>query len=340
VKCRSVVSSTRMDKHGMIIMKEALEEIAQSFNEGPIPILVEHIPFVPPIGKVIAGRVVLSGDGEHELEVIQDFFENSRLLVAPDEEVLIVGGSEGNKLPFKKQEIDMRSDKLIKISYDRINFTTKNIREFEMQIEEIAYTQELIRKSELPDPVVIFSFALTFTAWATMFVYKTADKLADKLSEKLADEIAGDGIKIYKVIRQTIIGFIHKANPPYKLPTIIFESQYLIEDRDIQLEFVVRTKNIDAIDEALLSVSNCEPQIIQYSKSLMAQKIQFMYNVSTKKWKFNYMFNDIGEVIGAEVAWNNAQRMFMKYQGKTIDVKGNAACPCGSGNNYEICCGA
>lgn len=321
-------------------MKEALEQAAQSFNEEPIPILVEHTPFMPPIGKVIAGRVVLCEDGEHELEVIQEFFESSRLVVAPDGEMLIVRGSEENKLPFKKHEIDMPSDKLIKISYDRINFTKEDICKFEMQIEELANTQELIRKSELPDPVVIFSFAVPFTAWATMFVYKTTDKLADKLSEKLANEIADDGIKIYKAIRQTIIGFVNKANPPNKLPTIIFDSQYLIENRDVQLEFVVRTKNTDTIDEALSSISNCEPQIIQYSKNLMAQKIQFMYNVSQKKWNFNYMFNNIGEVIGTEVAWNNAQRMFMKYQRNAIDVKANAACPCGSGNNYGTCCGA
>lgn len=114
MKYKAVISGTRRDKHGMRIAKEALEDIAERFANEPIPILVEHTPYMPPIGKVIAGRVIPCDDGEFELQVIQEYFEEGWDVIAPDGQALVGRGSAENKLPFVKKTLNSRRESYFK----------------------------------------------------------------------------------------------------------------------------------------------------------------------------------------------------------------------------------
>lgn len=214
------------------------------------------------------------------------------------------------------------------------NFTKDTVRDFASNSEDFVNIKELIRKSELPDPVLIFSLGMPILTWAGLLFNNTVDKL----TEKLANELSDDCVKIYRAIRKTALSLLNKAMPPYKVPTLILHSCDIIDQRKVELEFVIRTKDVAILEKALSSITNCNEQINQYSTIFFANKIQFIYNSAEDKWHFNFLLTNTGDVIGSERAWNNARRLLLRHQGHDCSLDRDKDCPCGSGLKYDECC--
>lgn len=55
--------------HMTVVTRDALDGMAAQIAEGFIPIVVEHLSYIPPIGRWHTGEVVEAPDGEFELEL-------------------------------------------------------------------------------------------------------------------------------------------------------------------------------------------------------------------------------------------------------------------------------
>lgn len=73
---RSILATTHVDLHGDKFTREALEgAAAQLGSDAYLPVLWNHDPRIPPIGRAIGAEVVRRDDGEFNLEAISEMFE-------------------------------------------------------------------------------------------------------------------------------------------------------------------------------------------------------------------------------------------------------------------------
>ena len=76
---RDIVATTRVDRHGDRFTREALEEAVAHFESTYIPVLFNHDPRVPPLGRSVEADVeqLELDDGEWGLIVTSEMFDMS-----------------------------------------------------------------------------------------------------------------------------------------------------------------------------------------------------------------------------------------------------------------------
>lgn len=72
---KQIIATTHVDRHGDVIAREALEDAAQQASERCIPVLYEHDPRVPPVGRTRSAEVMQLPDGHHALVATSEMFE-------------------------------------------------------------------------------------------------------------------------------------------------------------------------------------------------------------------------------------------------------------------------
>jgi uncharacterized protein YchJ len=324
-----VASTTHRDKHGDKMTKEALESMADKIEKsGRVPAVnIEHKYVLPPMGKVISAEVVPRKDGEYQLEVNQEIFENEREINIKGEK-LIELSSQNDKRPFSKN-FDYNKDKLFTIAYDFINFSKSDLDELIEKTDDFAETKTFGRKSLVPDPVVMFMLG--------SLVYFSR-KVVKKTSDKLAEEISHDAVKFYGKLKEIIPEIVDKIRPTNKVPTFIFKTKYP-EEKDLVVEFVVKSKAPLIIEEALINIEECINKIEEFLEMFDIEMIQFIFNVKEKTWHFNYFTTNEGKVVGSKKSFENLRIMRIKLDGTNkVPVGRNDLCPCGSGLKYKKCC--
>ena len=75
-KFDAIISSTRLDAHGDIMSKEALEFAAATLKKNYVPMGVEHDPRIPPIGRFVDACVEQLADGTWILKGLGEIFES------------------------------------------------------------------------------------------------------------------------------------------------------------------------------------------------------------------------------------------------------------------------
>lgn len=193
---RIILSSSHLDKHGTVILREALESTLVIINGNRKPRLgLEHNQTFPPLGRINNGEVSRGEDGEYYLVADQEFFDLKERLTLSNGLELIRESFSGENFPFA--ECKFESHEVIEILYDPVNFDSyQNSKDFIKELidsTEIEFKDsELMRKSEIPDPEIIIRIT-EILAIAIGIGFR-------KIPEKLCEAIGDDLVKFYSSV--------------------------------------------------------------------------------------------------------------------------------------------
>ena len=212
---KGIAATTEVDRHNCQITKEALENAMVFINEGKyVPgVGLEHDHSVMPIGKTIKGQIVPYRDGEFAAQIHQDiFFDEFKERITDTGEKVYIGESQYDHRPFADTEKDDISK--LEISIDPVNFLQEDYEELIQYITDDcdANYQDIIRKSLIPDPEIVFTLAAgTLMFWT-----------GKKALEKLADNVATDIASCYTRIKKAAVKFAQYAIPKNRPITYVF----------------------------------------------------------------------------------------------------------------------
>jgi hypothetical protein len=282
--------------------REALEGTAQQINCGSRPLLtVEHDLSLPPYGKVTKAWVEPRDDGEYQLVVENEIFDEVLWTKLGDGTQLFKQESNSDRHPFMDRYAEVTDD--IFLSYDWTNFESEeDIEQFLQEIKsqsKLEFTSNVFgRKSYIPDPEFLVGIAKAIGA------YLIARKVLDKSSDKVLDLISEDIAKFYTFIKSIVTSAVKYVRPRNRPITYVFVAQ-----GNPTLEFIVRSANAGLVVssmtldklEAALSHANF------YYSAFGAVKIQYLLN-SDGRWEFNYLLTNTGAVIGTEKSLSRRTR--------------------------------
>lgn len=290
METKGIIATTRVDRHGDKLEKEALETLVNTINtkEEAIGVSVEHDSLAMPIGKVIKGELVQLDDGEFAVKTIQEIFDIHSIKGPNQNETYYVAGSSSDYRPFADFKIEDADRPTV--SFDPHNFTQKDFTEMKdfLYAENIDVELE-VRKSLMPDPEIIFHLlAGTFMCWT-----------GKKVIEKLSDDVAADISRCYSAIKKAIIKFAR-----YSIPENRPKTYRLREQGEYIKELAVRTSDPNVVIEALQpdkleGIETLIKESLEQFKVVPA-KVQLLYDVDSKMWRLNYLITTLGQAIGTE----------------------------------------
>ncbi len=293
---KGIGSNTRIDRHNMRMSKEALESAADQINSsGSVPSVgVEHDITIMPIGKVISARLISADDGEYELEITQDIFEECNKITFNDGQVFMECKSTIDKRPFTEELIDNNNTHF---SYDRVNFSSlEELNEFLSSInQEYNVDYDIIcRKSLIPDPEIIITIS------ESILIFLGGKKLLGQVSNNIAKDI-GD---FYNFARNAMIKYAKYAIPKNRPITYVFR---LVATPNIELVAIGQDVNLimKSIEENELK--NILKRVKDMEKKFKINRIQFLLD-QTGEWEFNFLLTNEGTVIGTEKSYSRSAR--------------------------------
>lgn len=302
---RFVMSSSHMDKHGTVMTKEALESTLKFINGNRKPRLgLDHNQTFPPLGRINNGEVIQGEDGAHYLIADQEYFDTIEKMTLPNGITLIRESFSGENFPFA--ECKIKPIEKTEILYDSINFENhKKSKDFVQDLKEKCEIDfnvaEFMRKSLIPDPEIIIKF--------TEILGIALGIGLRKIPEKLGEEIGNDLVKVYNLIKRTIIKSTSELIPKNKPIHFIVE----IPIEKSLVELVVTTRNpdiaINAYKKEILSQLKHEIEIAV--TNFNAEKIQYLYTEG-KNWELNYLLTKDGKVIGTEKSFKRRDDFFQE----------------------------
>lgn len=98
---KAIGATTKLDLHGTVLPKEALEGFVQQINNAPdaVALNVEHDVTVPPLGKILSAELVPLTDGEWGIEFTEEIFGQSGTLSLGGQTFVVTRSSEDDR-PF------------------------------------------------------------------------------------------------------------------------------------------------------------------------------------------------------------------------------------------------
>jgi hypothetical protein len=309
---RIVMSSSHVDKHGTVMTKEALESALKFINGARKPRLgLEHNQTFPPLGRISNGEVIKGGDGAYYLVADQEYFDTLESLTLPSGLELIRESFSGENFPFVECESKPREQ--IEILYDSVNFDSyQNGKDFIKELQDSSEIEfngsEIMRKSEIPDPEIVFRLT-------EILVFAIGLGLR-KIPEKLGEAIGDDLVKFYKLFTNAIKKSISELNPKNK--PIHFIVELPIEKTIVDL--VVTTRNPDVAIKAYKkdTIKKLKQEIEICITSLNAEKVQYFLN-EENKWELNYLLTKDGKVIGTKKSFKKRDDFFQEMIKKQMD---------------------
>lgn len=302
VKQRAIIATTHIDAHNTRITREALEGAAEDVNKGSRPIYtIEHDITAPPIGKVLEAWVEPRNDGEYQLVVTQELFEQTLWTTLEDGTKLFKQESETDHLPFTDHYAEDSAG--YELSYDPVNFDSRaESKSFINQVKAEAGVEfiekEFGRKSAIPDAELVIKVAETIVA------YLVAKKVLDKVSDKIIDLAMDDVTQFYSFVKSITASAAQYIRPENRPITYVF-----VVSKDPSIEFVARSSDPDLVLSAIL-LDKLEQQVVKamdLHKRLGATRIQYLLN-KDGEWEFNYLLTATGAVVGTEKAYTRRTR--------------------------------
>jgi len=299
-KYRAVVASDKIDLHGDIITKGALQQMVDFINnpDRSIRMGVDHRRDFPPTGKLENGEL-LEKDGNYY--VLADFRPYEKSEVVQWDSTLLIQYFE---TPFQFVEVDNDENMENYISIDRQNF--KSAEEIESFTKNLKSEQDInlqvdffARKAHIPDPEVIFKLAILYRLLKPT-ITKIGDKIGDEISEKTVDESK----KVLKLIGKALKEVFFRLIPKSRPVTIIFDLP-----GKPHIELIARTRNEDLVLKSLNKnkLSQVRTEIEKLSQNVKISKVQFLLSAKGT-WKFNYLLTDSGQTIGKKAVFNKRDK--------------------------------
>lgn len=172
-KIRTVWATTRVDRHGGRFTREALEGAAEQARSAYIPILFNHDPRVPPLGRTGRTFVEELPDGEWALVAESEIFETSGPLppLASDREMLI------HTYPLDR----------ITIVRDRSYRHSDDVAILDELARDLSVRIEVMEKKALePLSVLLLAVSAASAAFAGGFLSKMGSDAWDYLKPKIS----------------------------------------------------------------------------------------------------------------------------------------------------------
>lgn len=297
---KQIVSSNEIDRQNQRISLCALQEMAShlSQSEAVARMGIAHDITLLPVGKVLQGELVDLGHGIIGLEVqIDDFMEEFQQIHGPDNESLYYGRSLQDSRPFVEICSDLGGE--FTVSLNPIDFTGADFEEIVRFVSESENGQieTLAKKAFAPEIEIVITIA---TKILQCLIVK---KLLDKTAEKISDDIAS----CYDKIKQ-LATFVFSKIKDSK------EITYILSAPNQPVELIVRCNNADVLATAITEIDSGYISEVYESFSCHLngeiKKIQFLFNVETRKWELNYITTSTGEVIGTEKCYKRTVTLY------------------------------
>lgn len=301
-----IAATTEVDRHNCKIAKAALEKAAKAMNDGTYApgVGVDHDLSMFPIGKTYYGEIKPMENGEYALHIKQDiFFDDCTRIENTDGEVFYCGESKLDHRPFADTE---HSNPIqLKISIDPVNFDRQNFEDISKFIQEDCKIDlgGIMRKSLVPDPEILVELL------AGTLLTLAGKKAVEKISEALATDI----VNVYEQLKKAIKKIAQNALPKNRPITYVFRESI---DNGCVIELIIKTTSPDDV-----LIATQEAQIanildkINHATTLVndsVAKIQFLYEVATSEWKFNYLTTQTGQVLGTEECYKRTASIINK----------------------------
>lgn len=318
---KQIIASNNVDRQNEIIADEFLCELTESINtnDSVMRMGLNHDISIMPVGKVIKGSVVDLPDNSLGVEAqIDDFICDFHKIEGPDRQILYRGESAIDKRPFMEPEADEKEK--ITVMLSPLDFGEDDYDELKHIIydECDALVENSIKKSFIPDPEIVVQVIMR------TILYLTTKNTVNKVAEKLSDKISDDVVTVYDNLKKIIVSAGKKVVGPK-------ETTYVLTEPGQDIELVIKTSSPEEVLNAIEIASDgyITNQTEKYRQYLdgSLKKIQYLYNVETKKWEVNYMVTNTGQVIGSEKCYKKAVKLYntiMKTLGAGFSVGGVA----------------
>lgn len=325
---RAIIATTNMVRNTVLTV-ESLEIVAKQITEGErkVVVLAEHDHTCPPLGMMVAGRVVEFEDGHRGIEVISALYGHPICVDLPN-------GDSGflqvlPEYPHPLTSSDFGDSQLPEIQIDPSNFggfedASVFLDEIQKIAPELEYeTGVMERRSQIPDPEVVFRLGLSLSAaW-----------FAARMSKAAADAIEPRLKRFFDVVIETVSKTVKTAIPLLRPITYIVKV-----NGDTNVDFVVRSRDPNIVIRAFAGdFSEVSKQVAALRVRFGAEMIQFLLD-EKGQWKFNYLLTRDGKVIGSKMSYDRQALLLQEMEAKvkeklkyspnkdnSFDAKGRAA---------------
>ncbi|WP_107668896.1 hypothetical protein [Cyanothece sp. BG0011] len=300
-----------------VLSRESLEKAAKSINDGHRPLLgVEHDRTIPPLGKILEAWVENRIDGQYQLVVMQEIFEETSQVTLVNGMQLLRKESETDRYPFANPY--KNSESHFTLSYDLANFESlESAKNFINDIKNssgVDFTDKLFsRRSAIPEPEFIINVI------QTIGIFLISHKVIDKAGDKIIDSIMDDVPKFYALVKALVASGIKYAHPKNRPITYVF----IVSDNPL-IEFIVTSADSNTVMSAI-SIDKLKQAIsknMDIYQNLGAEKIQYLLN-KQGEWEFNYLLTSTGQIIGTHQAYSKqARKMNYLINSSLLELNG------------------
>jgi hypothetical protein len=274
---------------------ESLQNSAASVNERDHkpPLIAEHDQLCPPFGQAISARVVPLADGFHALVAEYDMFPPPAATELPNGEIGFLQQSEKHSYPFASAELHHPTSFCVSVDptgLGGVECTEEFFESLRNESEIDFETQPHERRSQLPDPQVIFTLGIKASAiWLGV-------RMAVAASRAIEPELEAFFRVLIRAVKEMAANAIPKTRPV----------TYVLQVHgNPNLEFVARTRDSHLVISAIADrdCSAVREKVNQLQKHLDAEFIQFLLD-NDGNWRFNYLLTKDGKVFGTKESFD------------------------------------
>ena len=296
---KQIIATNELDRQNQIIPMPVLNDMAVliSTSDSATRMSVMHDATLLPVGKVISGELIDLENGIVALETkIDDFMDDFKLILGPDDEPMYLGQSSIDFRPFTEHSERFEGD--LVVSLNPIDFSKQSYDEIIRYVmdSEMGEVESHAQKAAEPEIEILFRLA------TNLLLYLTTKKAFDKMAEKISEDIASGYDKVKR-----IVGFIFSRIAGKR-------TTFVITGPDQVLELIVRCDSAETFNKAMEEkdsgyIADTFERYCQIFPDGI-NKIQFLFNKATNKWELNYLTSNSGEVIGTEKCYKNTKRIY------------------------------
>lgn len=297
---KQIIATNELDRQNQIIPIPVLNDMAVliSTSEFATKMSVMHDATLLPVGKVISGELIDLENGIVALETkIDDFMDDFKLILGPDDEPMYLGQSTIDFRPFTEHGESFEGE--LVVSLNPIDFSKQSYDEIIRYVtdSEMGEVESHAKKAAEPEIEILFSLATNF------LLYLTAKKAFDKTAEKISEDIASGYDKVKR-----IVGFIFSRIAGKRTTTFVITGPNQV------IELIIRCDSAETFNKAMEEkdsgyIADTFERYCQiFSDGI--NKMQFLFNEDTNKWELNYLTSNSGQVIGSEKCYKNTKRIY------------------------------
>jgi hypothetical protein len=310
-----IISSTHIDSDGEKMTKECLCDIANSVNsDNRKPAMnIEHDITIPPLGRSKKMEVIRGKDEEYYLIAENEYYEKREIIKLENGNIYIKESFNDDKYSLRIN--DLRETDELEIVIDPHSFSQEKYSDlFFKEIRENTALnfkeQLLLRKSELPDPLIIYKLTplLALSYFGIKLVYKYLERIAEKVGDKTGDEV----VKFIDMVIDSSKRLFKNVKLKNKNIVHVFEIT-----GEIKVQMVIKTNNYELLIDSLSqeNMKKIDKKIEVLLKIFNPDFIQFLYNIKNG-WEFNYLIETNGNSVGTYKAFERRKYYYNKFAEK------------------------